>query len=215
MYCIQDNSILFYIASYDFLLRCVLLYGCTLFSAAWLYPIFRYKCSSTVVQETPKTEKCSDWAENLTTYSSRYSKNFYFYPFIFYLALLKSFRIKCVFNFQTFLTVLCYELFLENGTLYFSFTSQEFITVEIVEISCTTTEIWQHLSKKSRKFCENALLQKNSNSFFRKFFMLLCSNNYVHWRFNNKMDVKLFLLLSKISSKNHFLLQIDLSIFRP
>jgi hypothetical protein len=50
---------------------------------------------------TPKTEKCSDYAENLTTYSSRYSKNFY--PFIFYLALLKSFRIKCVFNFQTFL----------------------------------------------------------------------------------------------------------------
>jgi hypothetical protein len=90
---------------------------------------------------TPKTEKCSDWAENLTTYSSRYSKNFSLYLFIFYLALLKSYRIKCVFNFQTFLTVLFYEFFLENGTLHFSFTSQEFITVEIFEISFTTTEI--------------------------------------------------------------------------
>jgi hypothetical protein len=54
MYCIQDNSILFYIASYDFLLSCVVwlypifrsmvvpyfpLHGCTLFSAPWLYPI--------------------------------------------------------------------------------------------------------------------------------------------------------------------------------
>ncbi len=81
------------------------------------------------------------YAENLTTYSSRYSKNFSFYPFISYLALLKSFRIKCVFNFQTFLTVLFYDFFLENGTLYFSFTSQEFITVETFEISFTTTEI--------------------------------------------------------------------------
>jgi hypothetical protein len=47
---------------------------------------------------------------------------------------------KCVFNFQTFLTVLFYEFF-ENGTLYFSFASQEFITVEIFEIYFTTTEI--------------------------------------------------------------------------
>jgi hypothetical protein len=60
---------------------------------------------------TPKTEKCSDWTENLTTYSSRYSKNFSFYPFIFYLALLKSYRIKLVFNFQTFLIALFYDFF--------------------------------------------------------------------------------------------------------
>jgi hypothetical protein len=34
----------------------------------------------------PKVEKCSDWAENLTTDPSRYSKIFFFYSFIFYLA---------------------------------------------------------------------------------------------------------------------------------
>ncbi len=37
----------------------------------------------------------------------------------------------------------------ENGILTFRFMSQEFITVEIFEIYFTTTEIWQHLSKKS------------------------------------------------------------------
>jgi hypothetical protein len=57
-----------------------------------------------------KAEKCSDWAENLTT---RYSKNFLFYPFILFLTLLKSYHIKCVFYFQTFLTVLFNELFLK------------------------------------------------------------------------------------------------------
>ncbi len=162
-------------------------------------PVTPWNQSPTLNPLTPKTEKCSDWAENLTTYSSRYFKNFSFYPFVFYLALLKSYRIKCVFNFQTFLTVLFYEFFFENGTLCFSFTSQEFITVEIFEISFTTTEIGQHLSQKSRKFCQIALLEKNSNSIFRKFFMLICSNNYFHWRFNNKIEIKWFLSLSKIS----------------
>ncbi len=99
----------------------------------------------------PKTEKCSDWAENLTIYSSRYFKNFSFYPFTFYLALLNSYRIKCVFNFQTFLTVLFYEFFFENGTLYFSFTSQEFVTVDIFEIYFATTEIWPTFVQKIPK----------------------------------------------------------------
>jgi hypothetical protein len=58
-----------------------------------------------------KAEKCSDWAENLTTDSLRYSKNYNFIPLIFYLKLLESYCIKFVFNFQIFLTVLYYELF--------------------------------------------------------------------------------------------------------
>jgi hypothetical protein len=36
------------------------------------------KAMSIVSPLTPKVEKCSDWAENLTTDSSRYSKNFIF-----------------------------------------------------------------------------------------------------------------------------------------
>ncbi len=58
----------------------------------------------------------------------------------------------------------------ENGTLTFSFTSLEFITVEIYEIYFTTTEIWWHLSKKSGKFRENALLEKKFKLNFLEIF---------------------------------------------
>jgi hypothetical protein len=100
--------------------------------------IYQAYCS---LLETPKAEKCSDWTENLATDSSRYSKKLSIYPLIIYLTLLESNCVKCVFNFQTFLTVLFYKLFLKNGTLTSSFTSQEFITVGIFEIYFTTTDI--------------------------------------------------------------------------
>jgi hypothetical protein len=52
-----------------------------------------------------------------------------------------------------------YEL-KKNGILTSSFTSQEVRTVGIFEISFTTTEIWEHLYRKSYKFGEIALLEK-------------------------------------------------------
>jgi hypothetical protein len=71
------------------------------------------------------------------------------------------------------------------------------------------------LYKKSWNFCENALLEKNSNSIYWKFVMLIFLNSHVQWRFNYKTDIKLLNSLSKIRFKNQFLHQIDFSVFRP
>jgi hypothetical protein len=53
-----------------------------------------------------KAKKCSDWAKNLTTDSSRYSTNLSFQPHIFHLTLLENYHVKYVFNIQIFLIVL-------------------------------------------------------------------------------------------------------------
>jgi hypothetical protein len=77
-------------------------YNGTVVHVAVYQAIFKGKQFISFNPLTPKAKKCSGWAENVTTDSSRYYKNFSFYPFIFYLALLKSYRIKCVFYFQNF-----------------------------------------------------------------------------------------------------------------
>jgi hypothetical protein len=49
--------------------------------------------------------------------------------------------------------------------------------------------------KKIVKISWKCTVRKNSNSIFRKFFMLIFSNSYVQWRFNNNMNIKSFISL--------------------
>jgi hypothetical protein len=98
-----------------------------------------------------------------------------------------------------------------SGISTSSFASQESITVGFLKMSFTTTQIW-HLFKKSWKFQENTLLEKNSNLICRKFFILIFSNSHVLWRYNIKMRNKLFISLSKIRFKKSILHRIDTSL---
>ncbi len=62
-----------------------------------------------------ESQKCSDWAKNVATDSSKYSKNLPFCSFIYNPTLLKSYYSKCVFNFDNFLTVHYYKFFSCNS----------------------------------------------------------------------------------------------------